>query len=185
MNVPAGLRRVVLIGPESTGKTWLARRLASELVAPWSEEYAREFAEAHPRPIVYDDAEVIARGQVANEDAAIARARVGGSPLVIHDTDLVSTEVYCRHYYGDCPAWIPPAAAARLADLYLLHDIDVAWEADGHLRVEPGRREELFGTFRASLARLGARVVVIRGNWDERFALAESAISDVVGHRGR
>ena len=45
------------------------------------------------------------------------------------DTDLVSTVVYSRHYYGDCPAWIEAAAVRRLADLYLLHDIDVPWTA--------------------------------------------------------
>jgi NadR type nicotinamide-nucleotide adenylyltransferase len=168
--------RVVLIGPESTGKTWLAERLASTLDVPWSGEFAREFVEANPRPVVFEDVDAIGRGQVANEDAAIARALTAGSPLVIHDTDLVSTEVYSRHYYGDCPPWIPPAAAARLAALYLLHDVDVPWMEDGHMRADPERRHELFELFRGTLARLGASVVLIRGTWDERFHHAVAAI---------
>lgn len=168
--------RVVLIGPESTGKTRLAQRLASTFGAPWSGEYAREFVEANPRPVVFEDVDPIGRGQVANEDSSLAQARATGVPLVIHDTDLVSTEVYSRHYYDDCPPWIPPAAAARLADLYLLHDIDVPWAEDGHHRVEPERRQELFESFRSTLARLDARVVLIRGTWDERFAEAVAAL---------
>ena len=74
------------------------------------------------------------------------------------DTDLVSTMVYSRHYYGDCPPWIEEEAARRLADLYLLHHVDVEWVADGRQREQPERREELFERFRATLAGLGARV---------------------------
>jgi NadR type nicotinamide-nucleotide adenylyltransferase len=168
--------RVVLIGPESTGKTWLAERLAATIGAPWSGEYAREFVEANPRPVVFEDVDAIGRGQVMNEDAAIAKALAAGSPLVIHDTDLVSTEVYSRHYYGDCPPWIPPAAAARLADLYLLHDVDVPWMEDGHMRAEPERRHELFELFRSTLTRLDASVVILQGSWDERFERALAAM---------
>ena len=76
--------------------------------------------------------------------------------------------VYSRHYYGDCPRWIEEDAARRLADLYLLHHVDVEWVADGRQREQPERREELFERFRATLAGLGARVADVAGPWDER-----------------
>ena len=143
---------------------------------PWSAEYARLFVQEHPRLVVYDDVEAIGFGQQAGEDVALAQARGAGAPLVLHDTDLASTAVYSRHYYGDCPAWIEPASVARRADLYLLHQPDVPWVADGHQRIEPERRLELFVRFRDTLAALGTAVVEIGGTWDERRRAAIDAV---------
>ena len=170
------LLRVVLIGPECTGKTWLAGRLAAHFGAPCSAEFARQYVEEHPRPVEFADVDPIGRGQRQLEDAAVAEARAAGCALVIHDTDLLSTVVCSRHYYGDCPAWIPPAAAERLAGLYLLHDIDVCWAEDGHQRADSGRRGELFERFRATLSGQGAHVVTVSGGWDARFETAVAAI---------
>lgn len=170
------LLRVVTIGPECTGKTWLAREVASRYGAPSSEEYARLFVEKHPRPVVYTDVSAIGEGQVRLEDEAVALARQTGSRLVIHDTDLVSTAVYSRHYYGDCPAWIEPAALSRLADLYLLHHIDVPWVDEGFQRAAPERRAELFARFRDTLAALDADAALITGDWEARRHLAMAAI---------
>ena len=142
--------RVVLIGPECTGKTWLAGELATRYGVPWAPEHAREYVERRGAALTYADVDPIGRGQQAGEDAAIARAEAEGAPLVVLDTDLVSTMVYSRHYYGDCPAWIEEAARRRLGDLYLLHHVDVEWVPDGHQREQPERRVELFARFRQS-----------------------------------
>jgi NadR type nicotinamide-nucleotide adenylyltransferase len=173
--------RVVLIGPECTGKTWLAQGLARHYVVPWSEEYARLFVEEHPRPVALADVDAIARGQIEVEDQALAEARHAGSRVVIHDTDLISTEVYSRHYYGRAPEWIAPLALARRADLYLLHHPDVPWTQDGYQRAEPGRRDELFARFRDTLAALGAAVTPITGTWDRRRESAIAAIDGLLG----
>jgi len=168
--------RVVLIGPESTGKSWLAGELAALYGVPWSREYAREYVERRDAALTYLDVEPIARGQRLGEQAAIAQAVAESAPFVVLDTDLLSTAVYSRHYYGDCPAWIAEEAARRLAELYLLHHVDVPWRGDGNAREQPERRTELFERFRATLAAAGARVVDVRGSWDERRRCAVQAI---------
>lgn len=168
--------RVVLVGPECTGKTWLAGELAAFYGVPWSREFAREYVERHGAELTYEDVEPIGRGQLLGEEAAIARAARDAAPLVVLDTDLVSTAVYSRHYYGRCPEWIEAQAARRLGELYLLHHVDVPWVADGAQREQPARRAELFERFRATLARAGVRVLPVRGDWEERRRRALQAV---------
>ena len=177
-------RRVVLIGPECTGKTWLAGELAAHHGVPSAPEHAREYVERHGEALSYADVEAIGRGQKAGEDAAIARAEAQGAPLVVLDTDLVSTMVYSRHYYGDCPRWVEEDAARRLADLYLLHHVDVEWVADGRQREQPERREELFARFRAALQGLGARVSDVAGPWGARRQGARRAVDALLAENG-
>jgi NadR type nicotinamide-nucleotide adenylyltransferase len=164
---------VTLIGAESTGKTTLARALAEEWGEPWVPEYARTYVGERRAPLTAGDVEPIARGQIAGEDEGRSRAR----RLLILDTDLVSTVVYARHYYGSCPAWIEEAAAARRADLYLLHHPDVPWVPDGDSRDRPSNRDEMHALFREALDGLGACAVDVRGSWDERQRTAREAIA--------
>src|SRR5690606_17175327 len=89
--------RMVLIGPESTGKTWLTGRLVAEFGLPCSPEAAREFAERLGRLLTADEIHPVARRQIELEEAAIAAARQAGAPAVLHDTDLVATVVYGDH----------------------------------------------------------------------------------------
>jgi len=168
--------RVVLIGPESTGKTRLARELATHYAVPWSPEHARQYVEIHDGSLGYADVDAIGQGQKTGEDVAVARAAQRGVPMVVLDTDLVSTMVYSRHYYGECPEWIEREARARLGDLYLLHHADVDWVADGRQREQPRRRDELLERFRAALQDLGVPACDVRGSWDERKRRAIDAV---------
>jgi NadR type nicotinamide-nucleotide adenylyltransferase len=167
-------RRVVVIGPESTGKTALAKELSARFGAPWVPEYAREFVERTGRAVVLEDVDEIGRGQSAGEDRALASR----PPLLILDTDLVSTFVYSRHYFGDVPPTVAAAMRSRIADLYLLLAPDVPWVAEADQRQEPERREELFASFRATLEALGASHVAIQGSWSERRRAAIAAVND-------
>jgi len=177
---------VVVIGSECTGKTTLAAALAAQFHAPWSREYAREYVEARQAPLDQQDVEPIARGQLNGEQVAEDAAAGNDSRIVVRDTDLVSTAVYSRHYYGVCPEWIARVARQRAGDVYLLLCPDVPWVPDGLQRDRPDEasRAEMHARFRSALASIDARVVEIRGTWTERLALARAAVTAMIEERG-
>ena len=176
------LRRVVVTGPESTGKTTLAKRLAELANTEWVPEGSRVYAERKGGALTADDVAPIAREHIALADTASVREHVAGAPLLVFDTDLVSTIIYARHYYGAVPDWIERAERARRGDLYLLCDVDVPWVADG-VRDQPVNREEMFALFADALERRRAPVVVVRGDWDERWSIARAAVEPLIAAR--
>jgi NadR type nicotinamide-nucleotide adenylyltransferase len=159
-------RRICLIGPECTAKTTLALRLARELGAVYVPEYAREYAELHNRALTAEDVESIARGEVANLDAA------ADSERAVLDTDLLSTVVYARHYYGACPQWIEDDARRCQADLYLLMDTDIGWLPDIVRDTGDDAREDLFDAFRAALDEFETQWVIVSGEGEGRWGSA-------------
>jgi NadR type nicotinamide-nucleotide adenylyltransferase len=163
-------QRIVLIGPESTGKTTIAAALASHFRAPWVPETARLYAEEIGRELTAADVEVIAARTVDAHDAALALR----PPLLVFDTDLISTVVYARHYYGSCPAWIERAARERLSDLYLLCAPDLPWTADG-VRDRPEQRDAQFGMFENALTEFGCTKVTVSGTGAARDDTARNA----------
>lgn len=176
-------RVVVLIGSESTGKSTLAARLAERFDVPCSLEYARLYVDQVQRRLHHHDIVSIAEGQLTLEDDAWGRAAQAGRPLVIKDTDLVSTVVYARHYHGHCPPFIERQARDRLGDLYLLLAADVPWVADG-LQRQPGRdRQQLQGHFEALLRQWEAVAVTIDGEWTAREEASIAAIEALLTPR--
>jgi len=175
------MKRVVVTGSECTGKTTLAGDLARQFGTVCVAEYAREYLDRKVAttglPLDERDVEPIARGQIVAEDRGAATAK----RLLVLDTDLVSTTVYARHYYGACPAWIDQAARDRRGDLYLLCDIDVPWVADS-VRDRPHHREHIHALFVEALDTLGAPYVLIRGSWAARLTTAVAAVSEVLDH---
>ena len=164
--------RVVVTGSECTGKTTLAEALADHYDTVLVPEYARQFVRDQGRAPQASDVEAIARGQIALEESLAGDA----SKILIQDTDLLSTVVYSRHYYGDCPVWIEERLAGRAAHLYLLCDIDVSWVPNGHQRDREDRREEMHQLFRQALIDRKLNFVDIRGSLDHRMNLAARAI---------
>lgn len=171
----AKITRVCLIGPESTGKSQLAARLSEHFNAPWIPEYAREYAEARGNRLSYDHVEHIARGHIESE----ARGPRPEAGLIVMDTDLISTVVYSRHYYGRVPDWVVEEARKRAADIYLLMDTDVPWVADAARDTGGDEREDLFDRFRAALDEFEVRWTVISGGWEERFRTSVAAIAEL------
>lgn len=165
---PHFLRRVAILGAESTGKTTLSRRLAEALGTVWVEEYGRLYCETRDAmALVTADFEAIAWGQAAWEDEAATHA----TRVLICDTELHTTNTWADLVTGSRPAWMTEAAIARHYDLVLLLGNEVPWAHDG-VRVLEARREEHLRRLEAEL-RLGGRDYVrVEGSGDARFARA-------------
>jgi NadR type nicotinamide-nucleotide adenylyltransferase len=168
--------RVALFGTESTGKSSLAEALAGHFGEPWSREYVRQFWDEHAATIVAEDLDAIARGQVAGEDGAAAKAR----RVVFHDTELLTNVLWADVLFpGKCPAWVRTEAEARSRrmDLYLLCGADVPFAEDPQ-RVfrDDAERQESAALWRRTLEERGLRFVEIVGDWETRQARAIAAV---------
>ena len=127
--ISSDIRRVSVFGPESTGKTTLAARIASHFSEPWSPEFVRGFWESRGGKITAADLDEIARGQIRGEEAAAAGAR----RLLVCDTELLTCVLWDDLLFpGACPDWVRAEAdrRARGFALYLLCDTDAPFEPD-------------------------------------------------------
>jgi NadR type nicotinamide-nucleotide adenylyltransferase len=168
---PYFLRRVCLFGPESTGKTTLARRLAERFETVAVPEYARPLLEAQGGRIEPEDIPRIARGQLASEEALARNAR----GVLFCDTDLLTTTIWSDVLFGSCPEWVRLEAGRRTYDLYLLLDVDVPWMTDV-VRYLPDQRRAFFDRCRLALEERGRPFVVITGDWERRLTTAIAAV---------
>lgn len=164
-------KRIVIYGPESTGKTTLAEKLASHYNTSWVPEFARDYLDKKGAWVEVADIPKIAEGQLQSEDALARKA----NRLLICDTDLITTSIYSQHYFGECPESVTQKADEREYDLYLLMDVDVAWVADWQ-RPDPTNRQYFFEKFKNELERRRRKYVVISGSYEERFNRAIKAI---------
>ena len=167
--------RVSLTGPESTGKSTLAAQLAAHYGTAFAPEFAREYlADIGPR---YTPAnlEEIARGQLAAEVAAQARAH----RIVFCDTDLLVIKIWFEHAFGSCPEWILHRIDQQPYDLVLLMGVDLPWQPDP-LREHPHLRQHFHGLFQRELRAGGANFAEITGDPDQRFARACRLIDELL-----
>lgn len=146
--------KVGIIGPESTGKTTLARYLASRYDGVFVPEYAREYMEKLNRPYTYDDVCAIARQQIDQLATLIANT-------YFFDTELIITKVWFEHKYGTCPEWVVDAIHTYPMDVYLLCYPDLPWIADP-VRENPNIRYELFQRYEREVQELGIPYYIIR-----------------------
>jgi len=166
-------KTVVLIGAESTGKTTLAAQLAGHFGTVWHPEYLRTFVDEKGALPVAEDVTAIVEGHLAGVEALAPRAR----RVLILDTDLVSTCIYQRYYFGTCPPEVEAAAARHYADLYLLTGTDLPWTPDPGQRDGPAVRAALHALFRAELLRRNLPHLLIGGNESTRLHLAVQAVA--------
>jgi nicotinamide riboside kinase len=178
--MPTEPKRIAIFGPESTGKTQLAEKLAAHFQAPLVAEYAREFWDRHG-VITLEDIPGIAREQRRREDAAAAQCHLLDDmpQLLICDTEALTTVLWSDLLYGTCPDDIRRGADQRAKHyaLYLLLDIDVPFAPDPQRCFpDPADREKCLRIWRGALERRGLPYQLIRGNWTEREAAAIATI---------
>jgi nicotinamide riboside kinase len=173
------IRRVALIGAECTGKTSLAVELSRRLGARFVPEAARVWARTVARPLTSFDVERIASIHLRAALKAQRAAFRAGEPILLLDTDLVSTLVYARHYHGVGPRWLRASAAGLRSDLYLLCTPEMGWEAEPGQRSTPREQAAVQLDMERALGALGCRHVRLEGTLEFRAGAAMRAIQEI------
>ena len=171
------LKKVVIIGPESTGKSSLCESLAEHFGVAWVPEYAREYLLAHGMNYTFEQLMTIARGQLALEDRITAAAAAAGDELLFIDTDMYVMKVWSEFVFGRCDPRILDQIAGRHYDAYLLCRTDLPWVGD-ELREYPdlSSRETLFHIYRDSLVNQGTPWAEVGGQGEERLGAGIAAV---------
>ncbi|MDR3706204.1 MAG: ATP-binding protein [Paludibacteraceae bacterium] len=169
------MKRIVVIGPESTGKSTLARGLAFHFDCPWIPEYARSYMEGLNRPYTYEDVELIARHQLEELRAYETRFSTTTAPYLFLDTDLIITRVWFLHVFKREPQWLDTAINSTAANLYLLCRPDLPWEPDP-VRENESIRDYLYQWYMREIKELGKPFAEIGGKGEQRLQHAIQAI---------
>jgi NadR type nicotinamide-nucleotide adenylyltransferase len=189
-NMNKELLKIVIIGPESTGKSTLCEELAQYYDAPWCPEFAREYLLTCGTDYQYEDLLTIAKGQLAMEDEyailaeknwAPQKKQTAENPLLFIDTDMYVLKVWSDFVFNKCHQWIIDQIVERKYDLYLLCHTDIPWEKD-ELREYPDleTREKLFHMYKDILINQPVPWANISGTDAERLQKAIKAIDTII-----
>jgi nicotinamide riboside kinase len=153
------MHKIIVTGPESSGKTTLCKALSKHFNLPFSKEYAREYLDTLNRDYNQEDLLKIAKGQLKSEQ---------NTQLL--DTDLITIKIWSKYKYGSCDKWILEQIEKQKSEnrFYLLCKPDIPWKADP-LRENPNDREELFEIYKKELESLAQNYFIVEGeNIDEQ-----------------
>ncbi|MGQ0740574.1 MAG: AAA family ATPase [Bacteroidota bacterium] len=191
------LKKIVVIGPECTGKSTLCEQLAQQYDTLWCPEFAREYLLTNGTNYTYEDLLAIARGQLALEDeytsmvngklSISAAQNAANSPVTIDhsllfiDTDMYVMKVWCEFVFGKCHPFILDQVVARKYDLYLLCNTDLPWTKD-ELREYPDleTRQRLYNMYKDILINQPVLWADISGNNEERLSKAVEAVNKIL-----
>jgi NadR type nicotinamide-nucleotide adenylyltransferase len=172
---PYYIKRIVLTGPESTGKSVLAQKLAEHYQTNWVEEYGRTYCERFGTDLDDLDFAHIAGGQLLLEDKAARQA----NRILFCDTDLIVTQIWGDIYLQHCPQWILEMNHVRRYDLFLLLGTDIPWVDDG-TRGYAEVRQWQWQRLKEELESRNLPYVMINGNFAERFDRAVAAVDKLL-----
>ncbi len=194
------VKKIVVIGPESTGKSTLCEQLSQHYTTEWCAEYAREYLLTNGTNYTYEDLEIIAKGQLALEDEKLllvknqwtmveenrlvnsnSQLSIPHPPLLFIDTDMYVMKVWCEYVFGKCHNYILKEITNRKYDLYLLCNIDLPWIKD-ELREYPNEepRKELYNMYKDILQNQSTPWIEISGNNAQRLQKAIEAVESFI-----
>jgi NadR type nicotinamide-nucleotide adenylyltransferase len=170
------IKKIVIIGPESTGKSTLCEKLSAHYNTIGVKEYAREYLLKNGTNYTFENLLDVAKGQIKLEEAATL---LNQSPLII-DTDMYVMKVWCEFVFGKCHHWILNRIVERKYDLYLLCNVDAPWVKD-ELREYPDlvTRATLYKHYKDIMVNQPVPWVDISGGYDERLQKAIEAIDKI------
>jgi nicotinamide riboside kinase len=198
------LKKIAIIGPESTGKSSLCQQLAEHYKTLWCPEFAREYLLKHGMNYTFDDLLTIAKGQIALEDKYAEEVGKTGRPkggriisddktissglidsltsrLLFIDTDMYVMKVWCEFVFDNCHRFILDQIVERKYDLYLLCNVDLPWVKD-ELREYPDldSRQRLYFIYKDIMVNQSVPWVDISGSYEERLQKAIKAVDLLV-----
>ena len=175
------MKKVVILGPESTGKSTLSSQLAEHYKTVWCPEFAREYLRETGRNYTYADLLNIAQGQLELEDIMLLKARNG---YYFIDTDMYVMKVWCEVAFEDCHTWILKQIARRQYHFFFLCAPDLPWVED-ELREypSPAFRLRLFKMYKDILINSGVMWSEIMGTDSQRLQMAIGVLDTVFNRK--
>lgn len=174
------IKKFVIIGPESTGKSTLCAQLASHFGTIWVPEYAREYLEKNGTEYNFDNLLSIAKGQIDLENSALLQINNTSSNKIFIDTDMYVMKVWCEYVFQKCHNWILNQIAERHYDGYLLCNVDLPWIKD-ELREYPDveTRNKLYHFYKDLLVNQSVPWIDISRTYDERIQKAIKFVNQI------
>lgn len=167
------VKKIAVVGPESTGKSTICQQLADYYKTVWVPEYAREYCQNLTEPCSWEDEINMFKGQLELEEKFSSKA----NGLLICDTTFLTVKIWCDYTFGKAPQEVLDELPRHPYDFYLLMDIDLPWQEDP-LRDFPHLREHFMSIWHNELRNLEAKYIVISGSESNRFFNAVKAIDD-------
>ncbi len=177
------IKKIVLIGPESTGKSTLCEKLAAHFNTLWVPEHARAYLNENGTDYTLDDLTIIARKQIEQEDELARQLKNKHSgaqtPLLFIDTDLYVMKVWSEFVFGSCHSEILNGIVHRQYELYLLCEPDIPWVKD-ELREYPDliTRDRLYHHYKDAMIHQHVPWVNISGDYANRLKVAIEAVEE-------
>ena len=163
--------KIIVTGPESSGKTTLSKQLSNQLNLPLVSEYSREYLNHINRQYIQSDLLKIAKHQYNNEQKY--------NQSIICDTDLITIKIWSEYKYSHCHKWILKKIDEQNKSdrIYLLCKPDIEWEYDP-LRENPKNREDLFNLYIKELQNNKMNYFLVKG--ENRFLNAYNKLNKVI-----